>query len=201
METVDSDWLKRRLSGQRGLQTKLANYLGLDAQKMSKTVSGVRRPQADEVLRILAFFEDVEVKREVIAVAGRVGAGGDVGLVDGFARGDGLYHVTRPPELAGRSVVAVEIAGDSMAPTYRHGDVIFYAREAYGVPSEALGANCVTEDEDGTARLKTVYPGSAPDLFNLRSINEAVPTLPDVRLRWAAKVLTHRDASVSGRVG
>ncbi|TFL16410.1 S24 family peptidase [Jannaschia formosa] len=137
--------------------------------------------------------------QSLVAVAGRVGAGDQVPLVDAFERGDGLYHVTRPPELLGRSVVAVEIEGESMLPTYGPGDVIFYAREADGVPSEALNRVCVCECDAGNGWLKIIRPGDGPRLFHLRSLNDTVPTMTNVTLRWAAPILVHRAAAVSGR--
>lgn len=123
-----------------------------------------------------------------VAVAGQVGAGARVPLVDMYAKGDGLYHVARPPQLAGQSVVAVEVEGDSMAPVYEPGTVLFYCRDAMGVPTEALGRICVCEDADGLVWVKQVKTGSVEGTFSLISVNPTSDTMHGVRLRWAAPV-------------
>ena len=126
------------------------------------------------------------------ARAGRVGAGARVPLVDVYEKGDGLYHVACPAGLShGRGIVGVEVEGDSMLPVYRDGDVLFYTREALGVPTEAAGTICVCEDEDGDAWVKYIKRGSDPAEFHLISLNPLVDNMFDVRLKWAAPVRLH----------
>lgn len=123
-----------------------------------------------------------------IAVAGRVGAGAQVDLFDAYPKGDGHYRVACPPQIDPRGVVAVEVVGDSMAPVYQPGTVLFYTREVLGVPTEALGRICVCEDDGGRAWVKQVKTGSAEGTFSLISINPTADTMHGVRLRWAAPV-------------
>lgn len=113
-----------------------------------------------------------------VAVAGHVGAGAMVDLVDAYEKGDGLYHVACPPQISPRGIVAVEVQGDSMMPAYQPGSVLFYSREALGVPTEAIGKVCVCEDEDGKAWVKQVKVGREDGTFSLLSIN------PDREHAW-----------------
>lgn len=124
----------------------------------------------------------------MVATAGRVGAGARVDLVDAYAKGDGLYRVVVPAGLNPRGVVAVEVEGDSMAPIYQPGTVLFYSRETLGVPSEAIGRICVCEDEAGKAWVKVVRVGREEGTFSLISLNPEAENMHGVRLRWAAPV-------------
>lgn len=56
-EQINGEWIARRLAGlPRGTQAKLARQLGLDNDKMSKTIRGERSVQSDEVIPLLTFF-------------------------------------------------------------------------------------------------------------------------------------------------
>lgn len=125
-----------------------------------------------------------------IAVAGRVGGGAEVTLVDDHAKGDGLYHVACPAEIRDpRGIVAVEVLGDSMLPHYPSGSVLFYRRTVLGVTDDALNRVCVCEDEDGHAWVKVVRTGLAEGTFTLLSTNLDFEARHGVRLKWAARVL------------
>ena len=141
----------------------------------------------DEILA-LGMSAGSPMSRHAIAVAGHVGAGAQVDLFDAYPKGDGHYKVACPPQIDPRGVVAVEVVGDSMAPVYPPGTVLFYTREVLGVPTEALGRICVCEDDGGRAWVKQVKTGSAEGTFSLISINPTADTMHGVRLRWAAPV-------------
>lgn len=135
-----------------------------------------------------------------VAVAGRVGAGAHVELEDAFEKGDGLYHVACPPQLQPRGIVAVEVVGDSMAPIYSPGAILFYSRDAIGVPTEAIGSICVCEDETGKAWVKVVKTGSQEGTFSLISVNPEAENMHGVKLKWAAKVKLHLPPDLVERV-
>lgn len=129
-----------------------------------------------------------QVKRP-IAVAGRVGAGARVPLADAYEKGDGLFHVACPPQLPARGIVAVEVEGDSMAPMYQPGHILFFSRATHeGVADEDVGLPCVIEDEEGNAWVKLLKRGTAPGLWNLISMNPSAESVWDQRIKWAARV-------------
>lgn len=137
--------------------------------------------------------------RPTIAIAGKVGAGARVPLVDAYEKGDGP-QVECPPGLSPHGVVAVEVEGDSMEPVYSAGDLLFYTRAAHdGVPAEAVGRRCVCEDADGQAWVKQVKPGRDPGTFDLHSINPGAGPIWGVPLKWAAPVRLHWPAELSVR--
>ena len=124
----------------------------------------------------------------LVAVAGRVGAGAEVDLFDAFEKGDGHYHVICPPQIAPQGVVAVEVAGNSMSPTYEPGTVLFYSRDTIGVPTEAIGRICVCEDIQGRAWVKQVKVGREDGTYSLLSVNPETQNMHGMRLKWAAPV-------------
>ena len=148
-------------------------------------------------VRIGELFDDVRS----VAVAGKVGAGEKVPLVDIYEKGDGLYHVACPSELSSSGgIVGVEIDGDSMLPVFRDGDVLFYSRDTIGVPTEAVGAICICEDESGDAWVKYIKNGSEPGKFHLISLNPLVENMFDIQLKWAAPVKLHWPKALVERI-
>lgn len=128
-------------------------------------------------------------QKRPIAVAGRVGAGARVPLFDAYEKGDGLFHVACPPQLPARGIVAVEVDGDSMAPMYQPGHILFFSRATHeGVADEDVGLPCVIEDVDGNAWVKLLKRGTAPGLWNLISMNPSAESVWDQRIKWAARV-------------
>lgn len=78
-----------------------------------------------------------------------------------------------------------------MEPVFFEGDILFYARHAIGVPTEAIGRPCICEDSDGFVWIKQVKIGTEKGLFNLLSINPTGSNKLDASLVWAAPVLLH----------
>ena len=187
--------IKERRKAKGWTQADLAEATGLSQSYIaaieSKNID--KSPSMDSLVSIADALEvrigDLFSDARPIAVAGKVGAGAKVPLVDAYEKGDGLYHVACPPGLPYQtSFVAVEIEGDSMVPVYQNGDILFYARDAVGVPTEALGAICVCEDQNGDVWVKHVKPGTEPGKFHLISLNPLADNRFDVKLKWAAPV-------------
>lgn len=62
METVDRDWLEKRLTGKRGELARIAEALRIKPDQVSKIISGDRRIQPEEIPKLLKFFgEDMLV--------------------------------------------------------------------------------------------------------------------------------------------
>lgn len=56
MQVITPEWLKERLGNDRGKRAQLAKALGISPDKVSKMLSGSRKPQAEEIPIIHAFF-------------------------------------------------------------------------------------------------------------------------------------------------
>jgi hypothetical protein len=175
----------------RGIVGGRSSRIDLDAAIALGRVVGVD---------VLALVDRAQASQATIAIAGRVGAGARVPLVDAYEKGDGP-QVECPPGLSCHGVVAVEIEGDSMEPVYSSGDLIFYSRHTHdNVPAEAIGHRCVVMDRSGHVWLKQLKQGREPGTFDLHSINAAVATMYGVRLEWAAPVRLHWPAELAVRV-
>ena len=189
----------RELRKRVGLkQVELAEAADLSPPYMSALETGnVRKSPSIETLSRIAKVLDVRIgdlfdDAKPVAVAGKVGAGARVPLIDAFEKGGGLYHVVCPSELRfQKNIVAVQVEGDSMLPVYQDGDILFYSRHTFSVPSESLGKICVCQDTNGDAWVKYVKTGTLPDKYHLISLNPLAHSMFDVELEWAAQVLLH----------
>ncbi|MGP9790668.1 XRE family transcriptional regulator [Roseinatronobacter sp. NSM] len=173
-----------QLATTAGISRSYLNELELGA----KTINANR---LDQVARALSVRVEDLIDREPvpIAVAGRVGAGARIPLVDGFEKGSGLFHVACPPQLPVHNIAAVEVVGDSMMPAFSSGSVLFFTRHAHeGVLDEDIGRTCIIEDSEGNAWVKLLKRGSEPGLFNLVSLNPTSESAWDQRVKWAARV-------------
>lgn len=178
------------------ISTGLYNGLETGKRRMNETylegIAGILGVRVTDLI-----VED----RPSVAVAGKVGAGAEVDLVDAYPKGEGLYHVPCPPQLAPHGIVAVEIRGDSMEPTYRQGGVVFYSRDVLGIPTEARNQICIAEDESGKVWLKHVKPSKeVAGLFDLVSLNPKVDTMFGAKLKWAAPVRLYLPPDLVARV-
>ncbi|WP_312526756.1 S24 family peptidase [Paracoccus sp. (in: a-proteobacteria)] len=194
----------------------IADAAGVSYEQLKNLKQGkAQRTNVDDAMKVAAAFgvslEDFyrgkldPADRHPVAVAGTVGAGAKVPLTDAYAKGDGLYHVAAPEMLmkrgARKGIVAVEVEGDSMAPMYQPGDVLFYARHTHeGIPDEDIGRPCVVEDADGMVWVKQVKRGTEPGLFHLISLNPAAETRHNVRIKWAARVMLALPAEMVERI-
>ncbi|WP_439561126.1 LexA family transcriptional regulator [Roseinatronobacter sp.] len=186
---------------------EIARRAGITYDKLRNLRQGKSRTtNVDDAMRVAAafgvsledFYNGNLTNSDLrIAVAGRVGAGASVELVDAYAKGEGLYHVACPPQISPTGVVAVEVVGDSMEPVYSEGDVLFYTRNSHeGLPAEDVGKKCIVADMDGRVWVKQVQRGTAAGLFNLVSINPGAQTVWDVAIQWAARVRFHMPADL-----
>jgi phage repressor protein C with HTH and peptisase S24 domain len=130
---------------------------------------------------------------ETIAVAGKVGAGAKIQLSDPHPKGEGMYQIACPPQIGPHGIVAVEVCGNSMEPAYEEGDILFYSRDALGVPSEAIGRRCVVETIDGMVWVKLLRrrDGQPEGLFDLISFHADTPPMYDATIKWAAPIKMH----------
>lgn len=189
----------RELRKKRGLTiAQLADLVGKTSGYISMVERGAHRKRpSTELLAEIAAALDVPssallAETRPVPVAGYVGAGASVELVDAYAKGDGHYHVACPDDLPARDVVAVEVVGHSMEPLIQPGDVLFFSRHFFGIDQAALDNVAICETADGRALVKLIRAGRERGIFDLYSIN-AMVNGPEygVRLKWAAPYRRH----------
>ena len=126
----------------------------------------------------------------IVAVVGYVGAGQEIFALDDHALGAGLEEVEAPEGVGKDPMVAVRVRGESMHPL-RNGWLLFYRRDQHGVPEACLNRLCIVKlAGDGPILVKELRRGYRAGHFVLSSWN--APPLEDVRLDWAAPVLSIR---------
>lgn len=185
------DWLRYHMQIRGLSQHDLAEKIGMTDQMFTNVVKGRRQFKAAEVdaIRNIFGFTLPEDRNPTIAVAGKVGAGDHIDLVDDYALGSGLYLIERPDWIPPRGVCAAVVDGSSAEPWALHGDIVFWRRDFIAANVGDLGRPVVAELADGRVMLKRLASGTRPGLWSLLSINPTHPSLIDVPLKWAARAL------------
>jgi transcriptional regulator with XRE-family HTH domain len=191
-------------------QAALAARIGVDQSNVSRWENGAvpdephlarlaelaeTHPAQFRYGQVFADFEsgpqsDQQAGPRRVPVVGYVGAGQEVFPHDDHAMGDGLDEVEAPEGVGEAPMVAVRVRGESMHPM-REGWLLFYRRENHGVPEECLNRLCIVQvANDGPMLVKELRRGYRANRFVLASWS--APPLEDIRLDWAAPVLSIR---------
>ena len=146
---MDKDWLKQELDRRgHGAQAALAEFLGMSASVMSKTLNTPRKISAEEADRIREWLgqprqpaagpppprapstarrpaqslASVDLRRQDLPVWAAV-QGGEQGAM--LITTSPIDWIARPRELEVVDAFAVFLIGDSMSPRYDHGDQLY----------------------------------------------------------------------------
>jgi phage repressor protein C with HTH and peptisase S24 domain len=190
------------LAVKRGMTPSgLARAAGLDATTFNKSKRQApdgkpRWPSTESISRALAAAE-TDWDEFAALLSGRPGAGRAIPIV-GMARAgaDGFFdeagfpvgadETVRFPDLGEDRVYALEIAGDSMEPTYRAGDVVIVQ------PGAAVrrGDRVVVRTRAGEVMAK-VLGRRNEQIVELLSLNpaHAPRALPAADVDWIARIL------------
>lgn len=187
--------IKEFIALRESTQSQLADLVGVGKGFISEVIAGKKNPSWETQLAIASALDVAPgalfMDERPVAVAGRVGAGAEVELVDAYPKGEGLYHVTAPEDLPAAGIVAVEVLGDSMEPLIEEGDIIFFTRHFVGIDEAAIGHVGILCTADGRALVKKIMPGRDPGTFDLYSVNPTTPPEYGSRLVWAAPMRRH----------
>jgi transcriptional regulator with XRE-family HTH domain len=188
--------LGQRIKGlrkQKGLtQQEFAARLGITQPTVHRWEKGAFAPD-DKMLEMLSDiagvptavfrYGEIRVGRRMIAITGRVGAGGAVLPVEGPPT-----EVEAPPD-SGLYMVAVTVRGDVLLPSYGDGDILFYGRDPGlgGVdPASCLNRDCVVKLANGPTLVRRVAQGGSRNTYLLMSF--VADPIVNVRLDWASPV-------------
>lgn len=160
-------------------QPAVGRKFGISRNAVSLWESDTTTPEADRLGALAVLFRvsvewlwtgrgspQINVETTVV---GYVGAGERVFPIDDHAQGAGLDTVEIPLGEKG-TVVAVIVRGDSMEPTYRDGDLLFYAEEKRS-PSDLIGLDCIVKVHEGPTFVKTIRRHQKRGHFTLKSYN------------------------------
>lgn len=185
-------------------QASLAKRVGVDQSNVSRWERGAP-PDDAHIVRLaelagqhpaafrygrLPETEAETAPPDKVSVVGYVGAGQEIFALDDHALGASLEEVEAPEGVGRDTMVAVRVRGDSMHPL-RDGWLLFYRRDQSGVPEACMNRLCIVKlADDGPVMVKELRRGYRAGHFVLSSWN--APPLEDVRLDWAAPVLSIR---------
>jgi phage repressor protein C with HTH and peptisase S24 domain len=155
-------------------QVQLAETAGCKQADVQRIETGEVR-NSKYLTPILKILQISETTQATIPVVGYIGAGAEVFAIDDHAKGDGFDEVPAPPGML--NGIALIIRGDSMAPKYEDGEVIYIEKTLHAIDS-LIGAICYVQLADGRCYLKKLQHGSRPGTFNLISSNG--PAILDV---------------------
>jgi transcriptional regulator with XRE-family HTH domain len=104
---------------------------------------------------------------------------------------DNVEKVSLEPGGAAVDMVVIAVVGDSHAPAYRDGDLLFCSRRAGSNLQKAIiGHDCVMRTRAGECLIKQVLKGQKLGTFTLRSVsNPIAKDLRNVLLDWAAPIV------------
>lgn len=207
---MDKQTIRRRLA-QRGLkQTDLAEALGLEPDKVSKSLAGVRRFTAEEMAEIEALLgedddwsthpdlPDDTMERSYVDIAVLPSFAG----MGGGGTGEGTLLMAKVPrrlifeELRGKpeDFELIDVRGDSMQPDFQHGDQILIDKRDRN-PRQP-GAFALWDGDGYVIKLVERVPGrrgwyrifSANDRYSSYEIAETEATIRG-RPVWFARTL------------
>jgi transcriptional regulator with XRE-family HTH domain len=186
-------------------QTGLANRVGVDQSNVSRWERGAapddahivrlaelagQHPAAFRYGELPETFSEAPPSTHIVSVVGYVGAGQEIFALDDHALGASLEEVEAPEGVGRDTMVAVRVRGESMHPM-RNGWLLFYRRDQNGVPEACLNRLCIVKlASEGPILVKELRRGYREGHFVLSSWN--APPIEDVRLDWAAPVLSIR---------
>lgn len=165
-------------------QTALAEKIGTTLNMLGKIERGDRDLTGgwiEKIAKVLNVSPGDIVGNNVVAVVGKIGAGGSV-IYEDVGNTD---FVSRPPDTRGE-LVGLEVEGESMLPKFDPGDVIYISRNYDGVSPQLIGSYCAVRLTTGETYLKILARGSEAGRFTLRSLNAA--DMENKELLWATPV-------------
>ena len=164
---MNPDDIRDRLRRSGRSQAALARHIGASKDSVSRLLTGQRRLQANEIVRINEFFADetpATPAYDVLDVYGYALAGS----VDGFsmATDQVIDRIEVPAGLVRGKAIAIRVAGDSMEPRLFSGETLIVGLD---VPP-TRDRDCVVEFRDGSGIVKQ-YKGQRDGVVFLHQYN------------------------------
>lgn len=189
MDVIDGAWISARLPDKRenrGERARLARHMGWDSAKLSKTLSGVRKVQAEEIPKLLSFFgARMDTSPEPIGAGDDDEAFALIPVYDVEASaGVGLippdheaiaYRLQLPADYLAsltdshpRHLQVISVKGISMLPTLKPGDLVMIDRAKTSLTFDGL----FVLDIDGAILVKRIGRSPKPGFVTVISDND-----------------------------
>ncbi|MFK5979730.1 MAG: S24 family peptidase [Rhizobiaceae bacterium] len=172
---------------EKGISASKASMLAVGNPSMIKNM---RLGQNPSFLAIEKLFVVLEIgmhfglrvpepeSLSTVELIGMAGAGGSVAY-DGHLH-DGETAPAPPGDI--RSIVAIEVRGDSAVPFLRDGDRVYIRPNQPANPTHHIGRLVLATTTDGAAYIKILRRGDDNNYWNLESINPHYPMMENIEL-------------------
>lgn len=205
---IDKVWFTNRIkdAGYSG-QGDFARAIGLSPPQLSNILSGKRRTQTPEAIRMaealrvptgdvlaaLGMQESNPWEFELV-VSGIIGPGDMVKIFRPEGEELGLERVKVPFVYGGH---CLRVDGPALGPRFRDGEFLgayLFGEAEISEPNKLIGRECFVELENGDILFRTVQAGRNPGLYTLISQIHSMAPIVDVKLRWVAPLDFHLPA-------
>lgn len=157
--------------------------------------NGQTAPPPDDVRRYARLFkvspawvltgEGPIDAQNLVALVGRIGAGGDIDPDYEQVPPEGLDEIELPVSV-GVDAIALEINGAGMKPRYDHGQLIICTKSTRN-PEDFINCEVAVRTADNKRYLKTLKPGRRRGHYTLESFN--ADPIVDVKIIWVGEIL------------
>lgn len=174
--------------------TELARRLNQTKQDVSRWAKGERRlpPEVANIAAPIlntsaaALLLLTEAAPTRVFLGGRIGAGGAIDTSTDQSEPSVQYEVETMVQVPDASI-AYQVVGDSMLPIFEPDTVIICRAHTQDV-AQHIGRRVAVGTVEHGRQLKILHQGSRSDLFDLISLNQAYPTMRDVKVEWVARI-------------
>jgi repressor LexA len=178
--------IEREMQRKKIKRKPLAKAAGLGETAIRDIFNDNRNDvKASTLVKLADFFSvpvDVLAGRELVPLAGRIGAGGSI-----IYEETNDHEIMPRPPIGSGPMVALQVQGDSMLPKYESGDIIYIQRDPLiSILPDYIGRHCAVRLADGSTFLKILSLGSESGKYTLRSLNAA--DMENVDIEWATPV-------------
>lgn len=172
----------------------LARRIGETRQNVSRWRKGEREllpPMAELIAPHLnttaaALLLLRSVRRSRVKLGGKIGAGGAIDTSAEQNEPGVEYEIETMVEVQD-AAIAYQVVGDSMLPIFEPDTIIICRAHTQDIRPH-IGKRVAVGTVEHGRQLKILHEGSKPDLFDLISLNQAYPTLRDVKVEWVARI-------------
>ncbi len=179
----------KQLRQKRGWTMELAAHaMGLSTKGYEKIERGERRLTADRITRAAEIYQVPEVEvmgsRFPIRIVGQVARGGLVTYFSGSP--EDFETAPRPEDATSFTVCLIVSDGDALPGVAEEDWLIYHDEERPGVPEEWVGALCLVRVAGGETRMRRIFHGREPGLYDL--FGNGHEPIRNVRVVSTAKV-------------